>query len=151
MSNIDLVIVAIESPLLIGIYQKNILIEVISAEGQTSEVLPIAFQKIQSKFIIKRVLFANGPGSFMAIKINYVFLRTVASVLNIELFSRDAFFFNSNTPVKALNNMFFVKRDKKIYIERISDFINVDFSLPNKFEVDRYSKKIEPLYILPFL
>ena len=151
MLEIDLVIIAIETPLLIGVYENNNLIENISIDGHTSEVLPIEFQKIMNRFHIKRVLFANGPGSFMAIKINYVFLKTIASVLSIKLFSVDAFFFNSNSPIKALNNMVFFKKDQKISIEKIEKFSKKDFILPKKFEVEKYSLNIEPLYILPFV
>jgi len=151
MLSINLVIIAIESPLLIGIYQNHTLIESLSIEGQTSEVLPIEFQKIQDRFKVERVLFANGPGSFMAIKINYVFLKTIASILDVELFSRDAFFFNSDSPIRALKNMYFVKRGEKIFIEKVVEFKKVEFSLPLKFEKEKYSKDIEPLYILPFL
>jgi len=148
---IDLVIIAIESPLLIGIYKNSVLVETISASGQTSEVLPIEFQKILNKFEIQRVLFANGPGSFMAIKINYVFLRTLASILNIQLFSKDAFFFNLNSPIKALNNMFFIKKGGEICIEKVDNYSKREFKLPQQFEVEQYSANIEPLYILPFV
>lgn len=149
MLKIDLVIIAIESPLVIGIYVEEILIESTYIDGQTSEVLPFEFQKIKNKYDIQRVLFANGPGSFMAIKINYVFLRTVSIVSGIKLFSQDAFFFNSNTPVKALNKMYFIRKNGKIVIEKMDVVEKVSFLLPNKFEVEKYSEEIEPLYILP--
>ena len=151
MLKINLVIIAIESPLLIGIYENNILVERIEATGQTSESLPLEFQKILNKFQIENILFANGPGSFMAIKINYVFLKTISTVLGIKLFSQDGFFFNSNTPIRAINKMYFLKKGENIEIENVENFQKTDFALPHRFEIEKYSEKIEPNYILPFL
>jgi len=148
---VNLVIIAIESPLLIGIYENNILIDKVESDGQTSESLPMEFQKLLEKFEIENILFANGPGSFMAIKINYVFLKTISTVLNIKLLSQDGFFFNSNTPIRAINKMYFVKKEHKIEIEKVIDFQKTAFALPQKFEIEKYSEIIEPNYILPFL
>lgn len=149
MSNIDVVVIAVESPLIIGLYRDNTLFETISVDGQTSETLPIEFKKILESYIVKRVLFANGPGSFMAIKISYIFLKTLSLTKNIELFGVDAFYFNSNSPIRAINSMYFVKRDQEIKIEKVDNFKPSSFTLPEIFEVDKYSKDIEPLYILP--
>jgi tRNA threonylcarbamoyladenosine biosynthesis protein TsaB len=146
---VDLVVVAIESPLLIGIYENGDLIEKIEVEGQTSENLPVHFEKILEKYRVERVLFANGPGSFMAIKINYIFLKTLSTVLGIELFGIDAFFFNGNHPIKAIGGMCFVKTENVINLEKIENFMKMPFYLPEKFDISLYSKDIEPLYILP--
>jgi len=148
---VNLVIIAIESPLLIGIYENNVLIETIESTGQTSDILPTEFQSILNKFEIENILFANGPGSFMAIKINYVFLKTISIVLGIKLLSQDGFFFNSNTPIRALNKMYFVKSGENIDIQKVENFQKVEYRLPNKFEIEKYSEIIEPNYILPFL
>ena len=151
MLKVNLVIIAIESPLLIGIYENNVLIETIESTGQTSDILPTEFQSILNKFEIENILFANGPGSFMAIKINYVFLKTISIVLGIKLLSQDGFFFNSNTPIRALNKMYFVKSGENIDIQKVENFQKVEYRLPNKFEIAKYSEIIEPNYILPFL
>ncbi|EJF06307.1 hypothetical protein ThvES_00016180 [Thiovulum sp. ES] len=149
MLKVDLVVVAIESPLLIGIYENGDLIEKMEIEGQTSENLPIHFEKILEKYRVERVLFANGPGSFMAIKINYIFLKTLSTVLGIELFGIDAFFFNGNQPIKAIGGMSFVKTENVINLEKVENFTKMPFYLPEKFDISLYSKDIEPLYILP--
>jgi len=149
VSNIDIVVIAVETPLIIGLYKDKKLFEKISIDGQTSEVLPIEFQKILEKYRVKRILFANGPGSFMAIKIGYIFLKTLSLTKDIELFGVDAFYFNSNAPIRAINSMCFVKRDDEIKIEKVENFKPSPFYLPDSFEVEKYSKNVEPLYILP--
>ena len=108
-SEVDIIVIAINSPLIIGIYQNKKLVKKISVEGKTSQILPVQFEKIIKQYIIKNVLFANGPGSFMAIKITYIFLKSLSTVLNFQLFSQDAFFFNKNKPIKAINGNFLLK------------------------------------------
>ena len=149
MLEINVVIIAIETPLIIGLYKNNKLFESRYIDGQTSETLPIEFNKLLENYKIKKVVFANGPGSFMAIKISYLFLKTVAQIKNIELFGVDGFYFNFNQPIRAINNMAFIKDGKDIIVKKIEDFKSSPFSLPNSFEVEKYSKDIEPLYILP--
>jgi tRNA threonylcarbamoyladenosine biosynthesis protein TsaB len=146
---VDLVVIAIESPLKIGIYRDGTISHSLEFTGQTSEVLPVEFKKLTKEYKIRTILFANGPGSFMAIKVNYIFLKTLATVLDIELFGVDAFFFNSNRPIKAVGGNCFVKRDGKIEIERVEEFVKSEYRLPETFDPALYSKDVEPLYILP--
>jgi tRNA A37 threonylcarbamoyladenosine modification protein TsaB len=150
-SEVDIVVIAINSPLIIGIYQDKKLVEKISVEGKTSQLLPVQFEKIIKQYTIKNVLFANGPGSFMAIKITYIFLKSLSTVLEFQLFSQDAFFFNKNKPIKAINGNFFIKNNNKIEMVKLNQSNSMEFFLPEVFEQEKYSQDIEPLYILPFL
>ena len=150
-SEVDIIVIAISSPLIIGIYKDKKLVEKISVEGKTSQVLPIQFEKIIKQYTIKNVLFANGPGSFMAIKITYIFLKSLSTVLKFQLFSQDAFFFNKNKPIKAINGNFFIKKNNKIEMVKLNQNNSMEFFLPEIFELEKYSQDIEPLYILPFL
>ena len=73
---VSVVVVSISSPILIGIYKDDILIDTIQSEGKTSDILPSIFDELLKKYSITNIYYANGPGSYMAIKISYVFLKT---------------------------------------------------------------------------
>ena len=133
-SEVDIVVIAINSPLIIGIYQDKKLVEKISVEGKTSQLLPVQFEKIIKQYTIKNVLFANGPGSFMAIKITYIFLKSLSTILDFQLFSQDAFFFNKNKPIKAINGNFFIKNN------------NTSFKSRNSYFCPNWSEKNSPKY-----
>jgi len=133
----------------VGIYQNNKLIKSVITKEQTSEVLPQIFRDILEEFTCKRVFFARGPGSFMAIKITYIFLRTLSITKNIELFATDGFYFNDNSPIKAMRKMYFVKEDKTIVTKIFEEEQQSEFELPQALKIDDFSKDIEPLYILP--
>ncbi len=133
----------------VGIYENNKLIKEYSTKEHTSEVLPYIFKEILESFTCKRVFFARGPGSFMAIKITYIFLRTLSITKDIELFASDGFNFNSNKPIRAMRKMYFVKKDDKIETEFFEEEQTSEFILPKTIELENFTKDIEPLYILP--
>jgi hypothetical protein len=134
------------SPLKIGIYENNKLIKEYETQEQTSEALPSIFMDILDSFTCRRVFFARGPGSFMAIKITYIFLRTLSITRDIELFASDGFNFNSNKPIKAMRKIYFVKKDDKIETEFFEEEQTSEFVLPKTIELEKFTKDIEPLY-----
>ena len=85
----------------------------------------------------------------MAIKITYIFLRTLGITKNIELFASDGFNFNDNKPIKAMRKMYFVKKDDKITTEFFENELVSEFILPKTIKIENFTKDIEPLYILP--
>ena len=72
---VDVVLVALSSPIQIGIYEDKKLIQTIKSEEKSSEVLPKIYDDILKKYKVKNLFYANGPGSFMAIKVAYIFLK----------------------------------------------------------------------------
>ena len=145
----DIIVISLTSPLLVGIYEDSRLIDKHVTKEQTSEALPAIFEKILKKYTCRRVFFAKGPGSFMAIKITYIFLRTLQIAQNIELFASDGFNFNNNCPIKAMGKLYFVKKDGKIETEFFKNEPMGGFDLPKLIKLENFTKEIEPLYILP--
>jgi len=139
----------LSSPLQVGIYKDDKLIKNFSTNEQTSEALPSIFDFILKEFTCRRVFFAKGPGSFMAIKITYIFLRTLGITKNIELFAADGFLFNKNMPIKAMKKMYFIKKEDKIETEFFKEEQNNEFYLPKNIKLEKFTKDIAPLYILP--
>ncbi len=133
----------------IGVYSDNHLIKNYQTTEQTSEVLPILFATILEDYSPARLFFARGPGSFMAIKISYIFLKTLSLSLNIPLFACDGFVLNNNKPIKAMRNLYFVKENHEIVTRHFDDNIEQNFQLPTELNPSQFSDEIEPLYMLP--
>lgn len=147
---IDIVVISLSSPLHVGIYHDNQLIDSYSTQEQTSEALPLLFQAILARYTCKRLFFAKGPGSFMAIKISYIFLRTISIALNVPLFACDGFVFNDNRPIRAMRSLYFVKNEEGfIETTQSSSEITQEFTLPTELNDTLFSVDTEPLYILP--
>lgn len=144
--NVDLVFITLVSPIQIGIYENKILIDTISAEEKSSEWLPIIFKELQEKYDIKNIFYVNGPGSFMAIKVAYIFLKSISILKNIPLFATDAFYFNNNQPIKAIGKLHFVKISSKIKTVPLEKVPEMVFKLPNVLEYNDFSTTTSPLY-----
>ncbi len=146
--NVDVVCVTLSSPILIGIYEDKKLIEIISTEEKTSEILPHLFEDILKKYDVKNLFYAKGPGSFMAIKITYIFLKSLSILKNIPLFATDAFYFNKNQPIKAIGKLFFVKIASKIETQKLEKVPLSEFKLKDVLEYDEFDKDTTPLYAI---
>ena len=142
----DLVVIALTSPIIIGVYKDNRLIERIESEERSSEVLPSLFKTLLEKYEIKHIVYANGPGSFMAIKVSYIFLRTLCIVKNITLLATDAFYFNNNTPIKAVGKLYFVKNRDAIETVTLLEAPIMEFRLPQELKLEMFSSDSAPFY-----
>ena len=146
--SVDLVFIGLSSPILIGIYENNKLIDKIISEEKSSDILPKIYSELSSKYDIKKLFFANGPGSFMAIKVAYIFLKSISILKNIPLFATDAFYFNENQPIKAIGKLFFVKLSSEIKTQKIEIAPEFSFRLPNELDYSEFSTTVTPLYCI---
>ncbi|AHK77663.1 glycoprotease [Campylobacter coli] len=102
---------------MIGIYQDDKLVKSIESEEKASEFVSKILKILLKEFSFDELIYANGPGSYMGIKISYVSLRTLSIVKNIPLFAISAFELNNNQPIAAHKNMCFVKKEDEIILE----------------------------------
>ncbi len=144
----DLVVIALTPPLIIGVYKDKKLIETIRSEERSSEFLPELFKELLSKYEVEHIIYAKGPGSFMAIKISYIFLRTLCIVKNISLLATDAFYFNNNAPIKAVGKLYFVKNRDTIETQSFSEVPAMEFALPQDLILEDFSEETAPFYAI---
>ncbi len=142
----DLVVIALTSPIIIGVYKDQQLIETIKREERSSEILPELFKELLERYEVKSIVYANGPGSFMAIKVSYIFLRTLCIVKNISLLATDAFYFNNNTPIKAVGKLYFVKNRDAIETATLLEAPVMEFTLPQQLQLTDFSAESAPFY-----
>ncbi|MBU1927950.1 hypothetical protein KKG77_03010 [bacterium] len=146
--SVDVLLIALSSPILLGIYEDNKLIETIESDEKSSDVLPKIFEALFQKYTIEKLFYANGPGSFMAIKIAYIFLKSLSILKNIPLFATDAFIFNKNNPIKAIGKLYFVKISSEIKTQKLEQAPEASFELPNVLNYSEFSKNATPLYMI---
>jgi tRNA A37 threonylcarbamoyladenosine modification protein TsaB len=144
--NVDVLLIALSSPIQIGIYENNELIENIVREEKSSDVLPSIYKNIFEVYRVNKLFYANGPGSFMAIKVAYIFLKSLSILKKIPLFATDAFYFNNNTPIKAIGKLCFVKMGTEIKTQKLEIVPQAQFVLPDVLDYNEFSKTATPLY-----
>ncbi|WP_419774554.1 hypothetical protein [Halarcobacter sp.] len=146
----EVLVISISNPLLLGIYKNKELIKELEIEGMTSDVLPVTFEKIINEYEINRISYVNTPGSYMAIKVAYVFLKTLAITKNIELMACSGFEFNDNSPIKALGKKYFINSDEGIKVDFLDKDTKIaDFKLPKQLKQIDFSEETLPIYNLP--
>ncbi len=146
----EVLVISISNPILIGIYVNGNLTNEYKLEGKTSDLLPELFEKILKEYDINRINYVNTPGSYMAIKVSYVFLKTISITKNIEFRACSGFEFNSNSPIKALGKKYFIKDENEIKVDFLEkDCIIRDFELPKSIDKINFNKQTLPIYNLP--
>ena len=84
----------------------------------------------------------------MAIKIAYIFLKSLSILKKIPLYATDAFYFNKNTPIKAIGKLYFVKISSEIKTQKLEQAPEALFLLPNVLEYNEFSTNTTPLYMI---
>ena len=150
-SKVEILVISLTSPLLIGVYQDDKRIDTYESYEKTSEILPSLMEKILNRYEIQKLYFARGPGSFMAIKITYIFLKTLSITLEVPLLATDGFAFNQNSPIKAVGSLYFCKENGMITTQKVDDPQEKvkNFTLPARLDKKIFTLETEPLYILP--
>ena len=151
---IEILVISISKPLLIGIYENKKLVKTYEDEGKTSDILPIFFEEILNKYSINRIYYVNTPGSYMAIKVAYVFLKTISISKNIDLKACSGFQFNQNSPIKALGKKYFIpsgnSEEENIKVDFLDNNTKISaFELPKVINDIKFFENTLPIYNLP--
>lgn len=130
---------------MIGIYQDDKLIKTYKSEEKASEFLPKILDELLKEYDFTSLIYVNGPGSYMGIKISYVSLSTLSIVKNIPLFAVSAFELNGYKPISANKNFCFVYKEGEICLERN---IPAEFFLPKNLQELKLNNDNLPFYFL---
>ncbi|MBD3790150.1 MAG: hypothetical protein IE885_07285 [Campylobacterales bacterium] len=145
----ELVIVSIASPLLIGIYKDGMLIETLSSDKKTSEVLLPLLKSCLKRYDISHIIYTRGPGSYMAIKLTYIMLKTIEIVKGIKCSGCSGFELNGQAPIKAIGNLYFIKEKETIITKKFEQPVLSHFRMPKCIHDLKLDEESTPEYILP--
>lgn len=145
----ELLIISISSPLILGVYEEGRLIDTISSDLKASEILLPLIKESLDKYDISRIIYTRGPGSYMAIKLTYIMLKTIEIVQGIQCVGCSGFALNGGGPIKAIGNLYFIKEKETIITKKYEQAINVKFTLPQSIQDLELDEESTPEYILP--
>ncbi|WP_326833057.1 glycoprotease [Campylobacter portucalensis] len=128
-----------------AIYENNQFLKKITSDNKASDFLIEIMDKILKEYDVKELIYLNGPGSFMGIKVAYIILKTISLVKEIPFFAVSGFDLNGNKPIKANKNLSFVKENDKILLKKVEA---CDFKIPlNLLELNKISDTT-PNYVI---
>jgi len=119
---------------MLGVYEEGRLIDTISSDLKASEILLPLIKESLDKYDISRIIYTRGPGSYMAIKLTYIMLKTIEIVQGIECVGCSGFALNGGEPIKAIGNLYFIKEKETIITKKFEQAINVKFTLPQSIQ-----------------
>ncbi|MEA1879997.1 MAG: hypothetical protein U9N11_05085 [Campylobacterota bacterium] len=144
-----LLIISISSPILIGVYENDTLIKTIESTKKTSEILLPLLMKELDLYDISDIIYTRGPGSYMAIKLTYIILKTIEISREINCLGCSGFELNDNQPIKAIGNLYFIKEKETIITKKYEQPVNVSFTLPQSIHDLTIDEESTPEYMLP--
>jgi len=145
----QLLVISIASPLLVGVYKDGVLIENISSEKKTSEVLLPIVTDIIERYPIERMIYTRSPGSYMAIKLTYIMLKTIEIIRHIPCYGCSGFALNGGEPIKAIGTLYFIKEKETIITKKYEQPIKTHFQLPQCIHDLELDEESTPEYLLP--
>lgn len=144
-----LLIISIASPLMVGVYENQKLVQTISSEKKTSEILLPLIKECLDTYDISTIIYTRGPGSYMAIKLTYIMLKTVEITLGIKCVGCSGFALNGGEPIKAVGNLYFIKEKETIITKKYDQPVEAGFVLPQSIHDLELDEESTPDYILP--
>jgi tRNA A37 threonylcarbamoyladenosine modification protein TsaB len=134
---------------MLGVYEEGTLVETISSDLKTSEILLPLIKECLDKYDISTIIYTRGPGSYMAIKLTYIMLKTIEIMQGIKCVGCSGFALNGGEPIKAVGNLYFIKEKETIITKKYEQPVNVKFTLPQSIQDLELDEESIPDYILP--
>lgn len=134
---------------MIGVYENQKLVRTISSEKKTSEILLPLIKECLDTYDISTIIYTRGPGSYMAIKLTYIMLKTVEITLGIKCVGCSGFALNGGQPIKAVGNLYFIKEKETIITKKYDQPVDAGFVLPQSIHDLELDEESTPDYILP--
>lgn len=135
--------------MLIGVYKDCEYVETLSSPKKTSEVLLELLMECFNRYTIDKIIYTRGPGSYMAIKLTYIILKTVEILKDIPCFGCSGFAVNNAQPIKAIGNLYFIKEKETIITKKFEEPVVECFSLPKSIHDLEIDEESTPNYQLP--
>jgi len=144
-----LVVNPVAVPLQFALYRRGRLERSWEREGYASDHLVDVLDRLTGEEGIDEILYVNGPGSQMGIKLGYIALKTLELLRGIPFGAVSAFALNGGRPLKAMGRLYFVKEKETIMTKSFTEPIAQEFSFPSELEALEREPGNRPDYRLP--
>jgi len=101
------------------------------------------------EYDISNIIYTRGPGSYMAIKLTYIMLKTIEITRGIPCLGCSGFTLNDGQPIKAVGNLYFIKEKETIITKKYEQPVHAKFTLPQSIHDLELDEESTPEYVLP--
>ena len=149
MRNATLLLISAIKPFVLAVYdERNELIEQHASDQHLTTALYMITSEIDARYCVTKVAYIRGPGSFMGLKLGFVFMRSFALARGIDFTAADSFALTADRPVFSHKNRYFVKENGVISVQRF-DQPQPNFLIPPlALDTTIFNADTLPQYIL---
>ncbi|MDR3347856.1 MAG: hypothetical protein LBN32_04505 [Helicobacteraceae bacterium] len=149
MPDVTVLLISAAQPAKLAVYDDRFAcIERLENALPLSEWLYGAMKSIVQRYNVARVAYARGPGSFMGLKLGYLFMRSFSLAARIPFVAASSFDLTSGAPIKAHGKRWFVIKDGAIAIESFETPPADRLLLPDQLDMSMFSGAVLPEYVL---
>ena len=149
MKSCKLLINPIAKPFQIGVYVDDTLLETIEGRGYVSDSLVDEVVSIIDNQKVDEIIYVNGPGSQMGIKLAYIALKSIEMIRGIPLRACSGFELNQNRPLKVMGKLYFIKEKETIITKKLENEVDMEFKLVENLKDLHLQQSNLPDYRLP--
>ncbi|MDR2151963.1 MAG: hypothetical protein LBO72_03995 [Helicobacteraceae bacterium] len=149
MLNATILLIGATKPARLGVYNENgDRLENFTIEAPLTEGLYPLMKSIDERFKITKLLYARGPGSFMGLKLSYLFCKSFAIARDIPFLAADSFALSGGKPILSRQNRRFTKNADTIEIEIFDTPFEEALLPPETLDLSMFDAQTPPNYIL---
>lgn len=146
MKNCEILVISLSSPLLFGIYENGKLTKALQSNAPSSDALIELLDYANKNYKITKIIYANGPGSFMGLKVSYATLKVFCDTLECDFLAFSAF--EIADKISAKKGFCFVRNNGEIVLEKCEPD---ELKLPDNLADLNLSFDTLPHYVLDAL
>ncbi|MGE4295437.1 MAG: hypothetical protein AB7E49_07045 [Campylobacterales bacterium] len=124
-------------------------LELHESDAPATESFYPFFKTIDDRYDIARVAYARGPGSFMGLKLGYVFLQSFAMARRIPFASVSSFALTRGAPVQAHGKRWFVLEGGEVSVRAFETPPQAALLPPEQIDFSIFEAACEPEYLMP--
>lgn len=146
---ISLLWLNISEPFRVGVYKDYELIDQFQKNGKASDAIPTLLDIVLKRYNPDELLYTNGPGNNISLKVAFVSLRALSIAKKIPLHGISPFLFNGGAPIKAFGNSYFALTNGKIELKVFKQPPpSGECILPKRLPMQNKWLDSEPLFLL---
>lgn len=147
---VSVLLISATRPMRLAVYDETgARIESHESDAPATESLYPLFKSIDDRYEITRLAYAKGPGSFMGLKLGYVFLQSFALARKLPFTAASSFALSGGNPVHAHGKRWFTQRGDQVGVQTFEVAPEASLLPPERIDFSVFEPACEPEYLMP--
>lgn len=147
---VTVLLISASRPMRLAVYDRaGAKLESFESDAPATESFYPLFKAIDEQYAIEKLAYARGPGSFMGLKLGYVFMQTLALARNLPFAAASSFALSGGAPVHAHGKRWFVPQGNEVSVQTFDPAPENRLLPPDRLDLSLFDTNTEPDYLMP--